>query len=104
MSNHRDISPIIAIRLAGRDDQDALRRLAALDEAPVPSGPVLLAIVDGEALAALPLNGAAAISDPFRRTADLVELLRARARHLDHPDSSFRGARGLLRRLATRAA
>jgi hypothetical protein len=92
----------ISIRLAGDADQRALVRLAALDSAPVPRGPVLLAVVDGEPWAALALDGARAIADPFRLTGDVVELLRARAAHLAAPPTARR-PRGL-RRLAARVA
>jgi hypothetical protein len=69
----------ITIRPAYADDDAVLRRLAALDSAPVPSRPALLAEVDGEARAALSLTTGAAVADPFHLTQDLVELLRTRA-------------------------
>ena len=53
----------------------ALERLAALDSAPAPVGDVLLAEVDHAAVAAIELAGGATIADPFRPTAELVELL-----------------------------
>ena len=56
----------ISIRLAGRDEQEAIARLAALAERPVPTGRALVAEVDGEVRAALPLPSGAAIVDPFR--------------------------------------
>jgi hypothetical protein len=80
LSHHS--SPTIAIRLAGDDDDAALAKLAALDSAVVPFGRLLLAAVDGEPLAAVPVAGGPAIADPFHPTAELVELLRARAAHL----------------------
>ena len=42
-------------------------------------GDVLVAFVDGDALA---LEDGSIVSDPFRRTADVVELLRLRVRLL----------------------
>jgi hypothetical protein len=45
--------------------------------------PVLLAEVDGQLLAALALSDGSVVADPFHRTADLIELLRARAHQLD---------------------
>ncbi len=70
----------ITIRLAARDDQLALARLAALDSADrVPAGPLLLAEVAGELRAALSLEDGAAIADPFYPTAHIVELLRGHA-------------------------
>lgn len=74
------ISPTISIRAATTGDGPALARLAALDSAPVPFGPVLLAEVDGRPLAALSVNDQRVIGDPFVRTAELVELLRVHAR------------------------
>jgi hypothetical protein len=70
------------IRPAFPDDAAALARLAALDSQPLPSGRLLLAEVHGEIWAALSLEHATAIADPFRQTAAVVELLRARARQV----------------------
>ena len=68
----------ITIRLSRPDDSAAIRRLAELDGRRPPSGESILAIVDGELRAALPLAGGDAIADPFRPTTALVELLRVR--------------------------
>ena len=73
-------SPTISIRAATHGDGPALARLAALDSAPVPFGPVLLAEVDGRPAAALSVRDDRVIGDPFTRTAELVELLRVHAR------------------------
>jgi hypothetical protein len=78
----RDEPNRIQIRLAGEDDWPALERLAQLDGARLPSGDVLLAVVDGTAAAALPLDGGRAIADPFRPTAALVALLELRREQL----------------------
>jgi hypothetical protein len=72
-------SPTISIRAATGDDGRTLTRLAALDSAEVPAGPVLVAEVDGEAQAALSLRDGRVVADPFERTAELVSLLRVRA-------------------------
>ena len=72
-------SPIISIRAATTNDGRTLTRLAALDSAEVPAGPVLVAEVDGEAQAALSLRDGRVVADPFERTAELVSLLRVRA-------------------------
>jgi hypothetical protein len=69
----------VTIRPAHAHDEPALRRLAALDSAPVPPAPLLLAEVEGELQAALSLWDGTTIADPFRHTAEHVELLRARA-------------------------
>ncbi len=69
----------ITIRQATDGDEAELARLASLDEAEVPRGEVLLGIVDGEVQAAVPLRGGRPVADPFRRTQELVGLLRMRA-------------------------
>jgi hypothetical protein len=72
----------MTIRYASDDDTRGLARLAALDSAKVPDGPLLVAEVDGELWAAVAIGRGAAIADPFRPSAEVVELLRARARQL----------------------
>lgn len=81
-------TPSIALRPATPDDADAIARLAALDSAPVPSGPHLLAAVDGTPVAALSLTTGEAVADPFTPTAALVAMLRMRAEHLRGPARS----------------
>ena len=93
--------PTIQIRVAGRDDDAALLRLAALDSAPAPHGEVLVAVIDGEVLAALALDSGRAIADPFRHTADLVELLHTRAHLMGDRGSEYGRKRLSLRRLAS---
>ena len=72
----------VTIRLADACDAAAVRRLAALDSAPAPRGEVLIAEVDGAALAALSLERGAAIADPFQLTGDVLALLSMRAAQL----------------------
>jgi hypothetical protein len=79
MSAHADS---VTIRHAFPDDALSLVRLAALDSAEVPRGPLLVAEVDGELRAALSMRDGAVIADPFHRTAAAVQLLRARAEQL----------------------
>lgn len=74
--------PAVTLRLATVADAHAIERLAALDSATAPAGPVLLAEVDGTIRAALALSGGATIADPFFPSAALVPLLRARALQL----------------------
>jgi hypothetical protein len=85
----------ISIRAAIHGDGPALARLAALDSAPVPFGPVLLAEVDGRPAAALAVNEDRVIADPFVRTAEIAEMLRVQARA-----TSEHGERALPRTLA----
>jgi hypothetical protein len=73
------LSDQVVLRVARPGDEAILQRLAALDSRPMPAAPVLVAEVDGEALAALSLADGAAVADPFSPTAPLVELLRAGA-------------------------
>jgi hypothetical protein len=88
----------IVIRPARPDEELTLLRLAALDSAPPLKGEILVADVDGAIIAALDLDHDRAIADPFRHTADLVELLRTRARLMGIPGSANRRRRHSLRR------
>jgi hypothetical protein len=67
------------VRLAGGDDLEALQRLAELDCRTLPPGPHLIAEREGRIEAALSLCTNEVIADPFRRTAELRELLRTYA-------------------------
>ena len=69
----------ISLSLAGGSDRDALERLATLDERSLPPAPHLLALRDGEPCAALSLVTGEVVADRFRRTAEIVELLRCHA-------------------------
>ena len=66
----------VTIRPADAEDEPAVRRLAALDSAPVPRGPLMLAEVDGELRVAVSVDDRKAIADPFYRTLALVALVR----------------------------
>jgi hypothetical protein len=72
----------VTLRLATAEDDEAIARLAALYDRPIPSGPLLLAEVDGELQAALNLTGVQELMEPYLPTAALVELLALRAKHL----------------------
>src|SRR5205807_9091412 len=73
----------VTLRFGSPADAKALARLAELDSSTAPAHPVLLAEVDGQLLAALALADGRVVADPFHATADLIDLLRARARQLD---------------------
>ena len=75
-------SPTIVIRLAGHSDARTLSDLAALDSRESLAGPAMLAEVDGVVRAALDLDDGSVAADPFVRTAEVIELLRLRARRL----------------------
>jgi hypothetical protein len=73
----------ILIRYSREDDRLALERLAALDSRMLPKGSFLVAEVDGQLVAAAPLDvDAEPLSDPFLPTANVRELLKLRARHV----------------------
>jgi hypothetical protein len=73
----------VTIRPATGDDRRELERLAQLDSATLPAGPMLVAKVGGEFRAAYSVTERRAIANPFRRTAELVELLATRAKQLN---------------------
>jgi hypothetical protein len=70
----------ILIRYSEAGDEAALERLAALDSRTLPEGSFLLAEVDGEVVAAAPLDvDAEPLKDPFRGTLNVRELLALQA-------------------------
>jgi hypothetical protein len=73
----------VTIRTAGAQDALALGRLAQLDGRLYGGAAALVAEVEGELIAALPLDGSPAIADPFRRTAQLVAMLELRRGQID---------------------
>lgn len=73
----------VTLRLGSPSDERAVGLLAALDSSTPPARPLLLADADGQPLAALALSDGSVVADPFQATADLIDLLRARARQLD---------------------
>jgi hypothetical protein len=94
----------VTLRFAFPDDERALRRLAALDCALPPALPAVVAEVDGELWAALSLVSGRVVADPFHRTAELVDLLSARARQLSAPDPPQRASAFSALRLGSRLA
>lgn len=69
----------ITIRHSTDMDRAEIARLAALDSRDAPAGDAMLGFVNDELQAAVALKSGDAVADPFRRTADLVELLRTAA-------------------------
>ena len=101
----RDVYDSVTVRLAGEDDAPALRRLAQRGRARVPCGPMLVAEVEHELLAARSLADGRALADPFRHTTHLTELLALRTAHLRDMEPALerrrlRGPRALARLLA----
>jgi hypothetical protein len=92
----------VTFRISGPADDHALARLAALDSAKPPDGPVVLAEADSRVVAALPLRSGRAIADPFEPTADLVALLELERKRLLGSQRERRWS--LLRRRASHAA
>jgi hypothetical protein len=83
----------VTLRFASPADQGPLARLAELDSSTPPMLPVLLAEVDGQLRAALALTDGTLVADPFHPTADVIDLLRARALQLDATPSIKRSRR-----------
>jgi hypothetical protein len=70
----------ITIRRATKADSDEIFRLALLDDRAAPKGEAMLAFVDGELRAAVPIQKRdGVVADPFHLTADVVHLLELRA-------------------------
>ena len=80
----------VTIREATGSDAVAIERLAQLDSTRRPEGPMLIAEVGSEPRAAYSVHEGRAIANPFKHTAELVELLTLYARELN-------GKRGNLR-------
>lgn len=75
---------IVTLRPATADDAPTIAGLAQLDSAHVPTGDLLLAVVNGTPLAALSLDTGHVVADPFSRTLELVRMLHERAARLTH--------------------
>jgi hypothetical protein len=78
----------VTIRRSRASDRAALHRLAQLDSRRLAEGELLVAEVEGDLRAALPLAGGSAIADPFRPTAALVSLLGVRAAQIRAAESA----------------
>lgn len=71
--------PVITIRAASAKDNRALVRLAEISERRIPVGLVLVAEVESDVVAALPVGGGPVLSDLMRPTGDVVQLLELRS-------------------------
>lgn len=85
----------VTIRRARADDEAALRRLADLDSTRVPDGPVLMAEMGGEAVAAISVLSGESFADPFVPTLELRRLLELRASQLHLSSAEEPRRRGL---------
>ena len=72
----------VELRFAGATDGVAVARLAALDEERELTGRVVVALLDGHAVAAVSLEDGRVVANPFVATADAVAMLRLRAEQL----------------------
>ena len=72
----------IVIRYACPADGPALARLEGLSGRSLGNEPILVAEADGDIVAALSTDGGDVVSDPFRVTLDVSELLRLRTSQL----------------------
>lgn len=88
----------LTIRPAHDNDAVAIHSLAALDSSLPPTGNVLVGEVGGELWAALDIDSGVAVADPFRRSGEVVELLKV------HAAGERRPQRRPLARLLARSA
>ena len=66
----------ITIRHSTPADQDAIRRLAALDDRPAPKGESVLAFVAGDLRVARSVDRSRTVADPFHPTDEVVQLVK----------------------------
>jgi hypothetical protein len=80
MSGMSTTDPLVTTRLSVADgaDHEAIRRLASLDASRPPHGPVILAEIDGEAVAALGIGDGHAVANPLRSSPAIAILLQLR--------------------------
>jgi hypothetical protein len=91
------LAPTVVIRRATAAEAPVVEQLAALDSSRAPRGDVLLALVDGAPWAALSVADGHAVANPFRPSAEAVDLLRIRAAQLR--DEAPAGRRRAVRRV-----
>lgn len=89
----------VTVRLAAPDDALELRRIAELDSAELPAGALLIGERAGRPVAVLSLSDGAVVANPFVHTADVIGLLRLRARQLGPGDGRGRRRRAIAWRL-----
>jgi hypothetical protein len=72
----------IELRLLCAHEAYLVGRLAQLDDAPELGGQVLIALIGGQAVAALSLDDQRVVANPFIPTSEAVALLHLRAKQL----------------------
>jgi hypothetical protein len=87
----------ITIRRLGPDDAADVTHLAQRDSTRAPSGGLLGADLDGSLVAAISVATGQVIADPFRRTAEITDVLRLRAAQIGEPARRRPLVRSLLR-------
>lgn len=93
-SSGKRSAPTIELRLARAPETNVVHWLAELDSAPELTGEVVIALVNGDAVASLSLLDQRVVANPFVPTREAVALLRLRAKHLSAP--TRRKSRGFL--------
>jgi hypothetical protein len=81
--------PVLMRRATGAD-AGRIRSLAMLDDKRLPAGPFLVAEAGDEIVAARSLSTGTVVADPFRRTSDLVAMLRLRAEQIAPAETARR--------------
>jgi hypothetical protein len=92
----------VTVRFAVAGDAPELTRIAELDSAPRPADPLLVGERAGQPIAALSLADGTVVANPFVASADVVALLRLRARQL-RGEPRRRGRRRRLMMIPRRA-
>jgi hypothetical protein len=77
-----EVDSSVTIRYARQDDALALLELAELDSSHAPEGVVIVAEVGGQLWAAMSVDDAHLIADPFRPSGELSFLLAERVRQV----------------------
>lgn len=75
-------SPTIELRFPYPNEARDVRRLAELDSSPALTGQVVIALINGDAVAGMSLLDQHVVANPFVPTREAVALLRLRAEHL----------------------
>jgi hypothetical protein len=78
-TNTHRLTPEVMIRRLGMLDDAAVSRIAELDSARAPRGELFGAELDGRLVAVVSATTGEVAADPFRRTAEIVEMLRQHA-------------------------
>jgi hypothetical protein len=78
-ANTQELTTEVTIRRLGMLDDVAVSRIAELDSIRAPRGELFGAEVDGRLVAVVSTTTGEVAADPFRRTAEIVEMLRVHA-------------------------